>query len=112
MIKMQRPLWSVHRPVGDAAPSTASVDHPDFTQESGSLVVRARDGMSRPRVHVPQRGQGDRSVTRDVPVAALSDDAFEQTDGLAQFPPDALEIREVQTSDDDAKRGDRALRLT
>src|SRR5713226_9117781 len=60
--------------------------------------------MSGPRVHVPQRGQGDRSVTRDVPVAALIDDAFEQTDGLAQFPPDAHELRKVQTSDEDAER--------
>ena len=34
----------------------------------------------------------------------MSRNYFEQTDGLAQFPPDALEIREVQTSDEDAER--------
>ena len=50
------------------------------------------------RVHVPQRSHCDRSVTRDVPLAALSDRAFEQTGGLAQFPPNALEIRELETS--------------
>ena len=44
------------------------------------------------------------SVTRDVPLAALSDRAFEQTGGLAQFPPHALEIREIETSHDGAER--------
>ena len=43
-------------------------------------------------------------MTRDVPLAALSDRAFEQTGGLAQFSPHALQIREIETSHDDAER--------
>jgi hypothetical protein len=42
-------------------------------------------------------------VTRDVPFAALSECALEQRDGLAQFTPHALEIRELDTSPQDAQ---------
>jgi hypothetical protein len=51
-------------------------------------------------VHVPQRSHGDRSLSRDVPLTALSDRALEQTGGVAQFPPHALQVREIETSDD------------
>src|SRR5207247_10382894 len=73
----------------------------------GQGLLQAGDAFanaSRPRVHVPQSRHGDRSVTRDVPLATLSDRPFEQTGGLAQFPPHALQIREIETSDDDAER--------
>ena len=42
-------------------------------------------------------------------LAAESDRAFEQTDGLAQVSPDAVEIREPQTRLDEAERMIRAL---
>ena len=43
-------------------------------------------------------------MTCDVPLAALSDRAFDQAGGLGQFPPHALQIREIETCDDDAER--------
>ncbi len=36
------------------------------------------------------------SKDREVPIAVQRDRAFEQGDGLAELPPDAVEIREPQ----------------
>ena len=43
-------------------------------------------------------------MSGNVPLTALSDCALEQMDSLAQIPPDALEMREIETSHDDAER--------
>ena len=47
---------------------------------------------------------------RDVPIAVHSDRAFEQGDGLAELPPDIVEIREPQQRLDEAERVLRRLR--
>ena len=56
------------------------------------------------RVHVPQRRRRERNPERDVPLAAESNRAFEQAGGLAQVPPEAVDIRQCQTRQDEAVR--------
>ena len=58
----------------------------------------------RPRIGLPQRSHGDRNVSRDVPLTALSGRALEQTNRVAQFASQALQVCEIETSDDDAER--------
>ena len=51
-----------------------------------------------------QRRQSDRSQVRIAPIAAESDRAFDQAGGPAQFSPDPIEMREIQTCPDEAER--------